>query len=201
MGSNRIAIYNAQFVPLAAGAHPILMGQSFGFGFPELLPFIKPLFEEGIRSGMAQDVVEVPMMVERGGLKEETFFTGNFTPIRGVDGRIEGFYNALFEVTLQKIYNWRTHMLNLIATPGVLEIDAIYAHIMKSLEADPLDIPMVVLYEADTDGKPGKTILRLRGQLGMPEEWTRFGFFRWPYAAVSAGYYWEGSVNARPPIR
>jgi hypothetical protein len=38
------------FVPLAAEAHPILMGQPFAFGFPELDPFIKPLFEEGTRS-------------------------------------------------------------------------------------------------------------------------------------------------------
>jgi signal transduction histidine kinase/CheY-like chemotaxis protein len=145
------------------------MGQSFGFGFPELLPFIEPLFEEGVRSGVAQDVVEAPMMVQRNGYKEEAFFTGNFTPIRGTDGKIVGFYNALFEVTSQKIYDRRTHMLNLIATPGTLEVTAVYKHIMDSLEVDPLDIPMAILHEADIDAQPGRTILRLRGQLGLPD--------------------------------
>jgi hypothetical protein len=92
-------VYNAAFVPLAAGAHPRLMGQPFAFGFPELDPFIRPLFEEGIRSGQAQDVAEAPMMVHRNDYREEAFFTGNFTPVRGVDGNIEGFYNAPFEIT------------------------------------------------------------------------------------------------------
>ncbi|KAF1998991.1 hypothetical protein P154DRAFT_405142, partial [Amniculicola lignicola CBS 123094] len=145
------------------------MGQSFGFGFPELLPFIGPMFHEGVRSGVAQDVIEAPMMVQRNGYKEETFFTGNFTPIRGLDGKVEGFYNALFEVTLQKIHDRRTHMLNLIATPGTLEVDAVYAHIMKSLEAGPLDIPLALLHEADTTTLAGRTALKLRGHLGIPE--------------------------------
>ncbi|CAO2648280.1 Nn.00g075470.m01.CDS01 [Neocucurbitaria sp. VM-36] len=168
-GPNQIAIYNASFVPLAAAAHPLLMGQPFAFGFPELDPFIRPLFEEGMWSGQAQDVVEAPMMVERSGYREEAFFTGNFTPIRGLDGKIEGFYNALFEVTSQKISDRRTSMLNLLATPSLLKIDAVYSHIMASLATDPLDIPMAILYEADTDAEPGKTLLRVRGQLGIPD--------------------------------
>ncbi|KAF2031453.1 hypothetical protein EK21DRAFT_99625 [Setomelanomma holmii] len=145
------------------------MGQPFAFGFPELDPFIRPMFEEGIRSGQAQDVIEAPMMVERNGYTEEAFFTGNFTPIRGVDGKIEGFYNALFEVTRQKILDRRKNMLNLLATPAILTVDGVYSHIMTSLEADPLDIPMAVLYEATTDAKPGQTILRVRGHLGIPD--------------------------------
>jgi signal transduction histidine kinase/CheY-like chemotaxis protein len=145
------------------------MGHSFDLELPELLPSIKPLFEEGMRSGIAQDVVDIQLMVRRNDYQEEAFFTGNFTPLRGTDGKIEGFYNPVFEVTKQKIHDRRTHMLNLIATPGTLEVDAVYEHIMKSLEVDPLDIPMAILYEADTDAQPGRTVLRLRGQLGLPE--------------------------------
>jgi signal transduction histidine kinase/CheY-like chemotaxis protein len=168
-GPERIAIYNAQFVHLAAGVHPRLMGQSFAFGFPELLPSINPLFEEGMRSGVAQDVVDAQLMVQRNGYLEEAYFTGNFTPIRGTDGKIVGFYNAVFEFTLQKIHDRRTHMLNLIMTPGMLEVSAVYEHIMKCLEINPLDITMAILHEANTDAQPGRTILRLMGQLGLPE--------------------------------
>jgi len=134
------------------------MGQPFAFGFPELDPFIRPLFEEGIRSGTAQDVVEAPLMVERNGYCEEAFFTGNFTPIRGVDGEIEGFYNALFEVTSQKILDRRNDMLNLLATPTVLTMDGVYSHIVASIATNPLDIPMAIMYEADKDAELGKTI-------------------------------------------
>jgi PAS domain-containing protein len=145
------------------------MGQSFASGFPELDPFIGPLLEEGIRSGVAQDVVESPMMVQRNGYREEAFFTGNFTPVRGVDGDIEGFYNALFEVTSQMISNRRKRMLNMLTTPSVVSTDVVFEHIITSLATDPLDVPMALLFEADVQEEPGKTILRLRGQLGIPE--------------------------------
>jgi len=36
-GPNQIATSNASFAPLAAKAHPLLMGQPFAFGFPELV--------------------------------------------------------------------------------------------------------------------------------------------------------------------
>jgi signal transduction histidine kinase/ActR/RegA family two-component response regulator len=144
------------------------MGQPFAFGFPELDPFIRPLFEEGIRSGQAQDVAEAPMMVHRNDYREEAFFTGNFTPLRGVDGDIEGFYNALFEITAQKIQDRRKSMLNMLTTPDTLSTDAVYSHIISSLATDPLDVSMALLYEADADVQPGKTILRIHGQLGIP---------------------------------
>jgi PAS domain-containing protein len=145
------------------------MGQAFAEGFPELLPLIKPLFDEGVRSGQAQDVVEAPMMVERNDYQEETFFTGNFTPIRGVDGEIEGFYNAFFEVTRQIILDRRKRMLNMLTTPSSLSTDAACSHIIASLATDPLDLPMALLHEVDTESEPGKSILRVRGQLGIPE--------------------------------
>ncbi|KAH4929012.1 hypothetical protein HBI23_142600 [Parastagonospora nodorum] len=171
-GPTRVAIYNESFVPLAAGAHPTLMGQSFASGFPELDPFIRPLFEEGIKSGVAQDVVESPMMVQRNSYREEAFFTGNFTPVRGVDGDIEGFYNALFEVTSQIISDRRKRMLNMLTTPRIFSTDAVFEHIIASLATAPLDVPMALLFEADNQAEPGKTILRVRGQLGIPEGHT-----------------------------
>lgn len=145
------------------------MGQSFASGFPGLDPFIGPLFEEGIRSGVAQNVVESPMMVQRNGYREEAFFTGNFTPVRGVDGDIEGFYNALFEVTAQIISDRRKRMLNMLTTPSIVSTDAVFEHIITSLATDPLDVPMALLFQADTQAEPGKTILRVRGHLGIPE--------------------------------
>lgn len=162
-------MYNAAFAPLAAKAHPLLMGQPFAFGFPELVPLIKPLFERGMQTGQAQDVVEAPMMVDRNGYREETFFTSNFTPVRSMKGEILGFYNAFFEVTSQKIADRRQAMLNLLATPSNLSTETAFSNIIASLATDALDIPMAILHEADTNTQPGKTILRVRGQLGIPQ--------------------------------
>ena len=156
------------------------MGETFAWGFPELVPYMYPVFEEAWRTGLAQDVVEAPMMVERNGYKEEAFFTGNFTPIRGMAGNVVGLYNALFEVTRQKIHERRTNVLNrLAAIPGGLTIGEVYSHVLTSLRENPNDIPMAILYEADAEPELEKLTLRLRGQFGIPEN---HGFLRGGHA-------------------
>jgi PAS domain-containing protein len=129
---------------------------------------ISPLFELAERTGRAADVVEAPMTVERNGYPEEAFFTGNFTPIRDVDGKIQGFYNALFEVTRQKIADRKTAMLNLMSVPENPTTDSICCHIMCCLETNPHDITMAIMYQVDDATDTGQTALHLNGQLGLP---------------------------------
>lgn len=157
-------------MPLAAGAHPRLMGQTFAAGFPELEPYMRPLFDEAIRSGEAQDVVEAPMMVQRNKYTEEAFFTGNFNPLRGADGEVVALYNALFEVTGQKIHDRRKDMLNMLTTPEILSTEAVFSHIIASLATDPLDVSMAVLHQAQEDTTSEQIQLSVRGQLGVPAE-------------------------------
>jgi hypothetical protein len=57
------------------------MGSTFKQGFPELWQGISSLFALAASTGIAADVLEAPMTVERNGFPEETFFTGNFTPV------------------------------------------------------------------------------------------------------------------------
>jgi hypothetical protein len=81
-GPDYVAIYNEAFVPLCHLVHPALMGSTYAQGFPELWPHIRLLFEEGIRTGLGQNVTsDTPLLVERNGWKEEAFFTGSFVPI------------------------------------------------------------------------------------------------------------------------
>lgn len=51
---------------------------------------MKPVFNGAEQSRKAVDVVEMQMFVERNGFTEETYFNGNFVPIRGDKGTIEG---------------------------------------------------------------------------------------------------------------
>jgi hypothetical protein len=94
-GKDKIAIYNEKFVPLAGRSHPALMGQTFEEAFPEIWHTIKPNFDEAERSGVASVVDEQLLFVERNGFVEETYFTGNFNPLRGDEGYIDGFYNSV----------------------------------------------------------------------------------------------------------
>ena len=167
-GAEYVPIYNAAFVPLAGATHPTLMGSTFKQGFPELWQGISPLFEMAATSGIAADVLEAPMTVERNGYPEETFFTGNFTPIRDADGQIAGYYNALFEVTKQKITERRTSVLNMIAAPTELTTDSVYRHIMSCLETNDYDVTMAMMYSIDGEDE-SRNVFRLSGNIGVPE--------------------------------
>jgi signal transduction histidine kinase/CheY-like chemotaxis protein len=145
------------------------MGSTFAQGFPELWAGISPLFEMAASSGIASDVIEAPMTVERNGYTEEAFFTGNFTPIRDANGEIVGFYNALVEVTKQKLAERRTATLNRIFTPESLSSSTICQHVIKSLELNELDVTLAIMYQIDTDTTPGKTLLRIGASTGVPE--------------------------------
>lgn len=94
-GPSKVAIYNEKFIPLAARAHPALMGQTFEEAFPEIWDLMKPVFDQAERSGVAADVMEQQMFVERNGFVEEAYFTGNFNPLRNDEGYIDGFYNSV----------------------------------------------------------------------------------------------------------
>lgn len=77
-------------MPLAGKTHPTLMGSTFKDGFPELWSAIGPVFELAEKTRKAVDVVEMLMFVERNGFTEEAYFSGNFVPIYGDSGKIEG---------------------------------------------------------------------------------------------------------------
>ncbi|RDW80980.1 hypothetical protein BP5796_05678 [Coleophoma crateriformis] len=168
-GARRVAIYNEAFVPLAGATHPRLMGIAFRDGFPEIWQNIEPIFDQAEASGLAVDVNELPLMVMRNNFLEESFFTGNFNPIRGDDGRIHGFYNSVWERTGITLSARRTAMLNKISSPPEkYNTTTVTGHFVRSFETNPYDIPMLVLYRADEESVPGQCIMTMTGSIGLP---------------------------------
>lgn len=89
------AIYNEHYAPLAAGAHPRLMGSIFQDGYPELWSVISPYFEQAKRTGAGVNYSsDFSTLVERHGYREEAFFSGGFVPT-GMPGAVEGFTNTV----------------------------------------------------------------------------------------------------------
>lgn len=167
-GPEKTAIYNEHFAIMAGGAHPMLMGATFQQAFPELWGPIQGVFEMAESTGLAANVIEIPLMTERNGYLEETYFTGNFNPIRDIDGSIGGFYNAAHEITKQKISERRTDMLNSMVLPSGLHEGTFASFIMPALESNKMDITMAMLYEADEETSPGTCNFNLRGSIGVP---------------------------------
>lgn len=142
------------------------MGSTFQQGYPELWEGIKPFFEQcrttaaGVNYSSAS-----PLLVERKGWREETFFNGNFVPV-GPAYAPEGFYNSMFEVTQQKLDERRTTMLNALTSVPVLTVDAVSDHILATLRTNTNDVPMALLYRIHTGTT--SSILHLEGHIGIP---------------------------------
>jgi PAS domain S-box-containing protein len=168
-GPELVAIYNEAYVPLAAQAHPKLMGATFLEGYPDLGAGILPHFDEARRTGRGVEFSSsISLMVERAGYREEAFFTGNFVPLSaGPTNQPEGFYNSLVEVTKQKLADRRTMMLNRMAAIPQLTPDGVSAHIIATLKTNGYDIALGMLYEVDRASEPA--VLRLRGHVGLPK--------------------------------
>ncbi|KAF9692005.1 hypothetical protein EKO04_010164 [Ascochyta lentis] len=166
-GPEYVAIYNESFAPLCHGVHPTLMGSTYAEGFPEIWPHICAMFQESSRTGVGQNVTsDTPLLVERNGWREEAFFSGSFIPI-GPPHHPLGFYNAVFEVTDQKLADRRTSMLNTLAAVPAQTMDAVTAHILTTLATNTNDVPLAMLYKLEESAE--STTLQLQGQIGLPE--------------------------------
>jgi signal transduction histidine kinase len=146
------------------------MGSTFEREFPGLYDsIIREVMEKAEQRGVSQDMVEIPLFPVRNGFLEETYFTGAFTPIRNLDGKVGGFYQAVKEVTRQKINERRMAMFNYVIIPSALEQEDLAYHVMSQLESNGRDVTMALLYEIDEEIVPGTSRVFLHGNIGFPK--------------------------------
>lgn len=148
------------------------MGHTFAEAFPEICDDIMPVFETAKKTKQDCPVIEIPLMIRRNGFLEETYFTGNFTPLRGDDGQVQGWYNSLTEMTRQKITDRRRNMLNMLAVlPEGCTSSTIGSHFINCFRTNSLDIPLALVWGLDSNPsmtQPSRE-LKLLASLGVPE--------------------------------
>ncbi|KAG9848601.1 putative histidine kinase-like protein M3YPp, partial [Aureobasidium melanogenum] len=171
-GSQQVAIYNEGFAIAADGAHPFLMAHTFAEAFPEICDDIMPVFETAKKTKQDCPVIEIPLMIRRNGFLEETYFTGNFTPLRGDDGQVQGWYNSLTEMTRTKITDRRRNMLNMIGVlPEGCTSSTIGSHFIDCFRTNSMDIPLALVFGLDSNPfstQPSRK-LKLLASLGVPD--------------------------------
>ena len=107
-GPQRVVLYNKPYIAVASGKHPDLMGATLDQAWAEIQDQLEQVFLDAERLGRATSMVDNPFYIHRHGYLEETFFSYNMIPVRAENSKIEGFYNAAFETTRQKIWERRT---------------------------------------------------------------------------------------------
>jgi signal transduction histidine kinase/CheY-like chemotaxis protein len=148
------------------------MGSEFGKGFPDLTRPIFAKFEAAEKLGYAVPITDFQVFVKCQGLLIETYFTGNFNPLGGIDGKFEAIHNSVHEVTRQILDGRRTAMMNRAEGPTALHVSSrsFADFVLPNLQMNKLDITMALLYEVDEVALPFASHLHLRGHIGVPDD-------------------------------
>jgi PAS domain S-box-containing protein len=97
-GENRILFYNDAYIPILGRKHPRSLGAPFFEVWPEVREFIDPILTRAY-AGQSTYLEDAPVLIERHGYPEQTFFTFAYSPVEDEDGTILGAYCACTETT------------------------------------------------------------------------------------------------------
>ena len=96
-GPERITLYNDGFRPIL-GNKPEALGRPFGEVWHEVWDSIKPLVDCAF-AGEATYIEDYPLVIDRHGYPEQTYFTFCYSPIRDEAGRVVGMLDTVVETT------------------------------------------------------------------------------------------------------
>ena len=163
-GAGHVQIYNDGYWPICGAKHPTSMGQDFRECWASAFPVIGEAYARAW-SGQSAYLEKMRMFLDRYGFLEETWFTFSFSPITDESGGIGGLFHPVTEMTSQMLSERRTKTLRDLASHAgrartAEDVFAICAQVLA--EAD-LDLPFVLFYLLDWDGRQA----RLVGETGL----------------------------------
>ena len=169
-GKDHIAIYNENASVMMGQAHPDMLGRPLREGLPEVAVSVDHIFETAASTGQTVDVENILLFPVRFGYAEETYFIGQFIPLRGDSGEIEGIYNTILESTAQVLHERRRKVVESIAAIPPCPVDDTLTGIVDALKSNAHDITMALLYSFDEASTSGAGKVRLRGSILVPRD-------------------------------
>jgi PAS domain S-box-containing protein len=153
-GPDYVQLYNDGYWPICGGKHPDSMGQDFRECWASAWPAVGEAFTSAL-AGETSYLEDQRMFLDRNGYLEETFFTFSFSPIRDESGGIGGLFHPVTETTGRMLSERRTRALrDLAARTGKAQTPEEAFHAAaQTMAAYELDLPLVLLYSIDADGK------------------------------------------------
>src|SRR5262249_3446572 len=95
-------LYNDPYAEILGAKHPRSLGARFYDIWSEIWPDISPLIG-GALAGEANYREDLPLVMNRKGYDEQTWFTFSYSPVRDESGRIAGMFCACTETTERKL--------------------------------------------------------------------------------------------------
>jgi PAS domain S-box-containing protein len=91
-------LYNDAYASILGSKHPSAMGAPFKNIWSEIWSEVGPLAERAL-AGEATWLEDLPLLMDRKGFDEQTWFTFSYSPVRDDDGQISGVFCACTETT------------------------------------------------------------------------------------------------------
>ena len=91
-------LYNDAYAVILGAKHPQAMGGRFEDIWKEIWLEVGPLAQKALQ-GEATWLEDLPLVMNRKGYDEQTWFTFSYSPVRGDDGQIAGMFCAVAETT------------------------------------------------------------------------------------------------------
>jgi signal transduction histidine kinase/CheY-like chemotaxis protein len=94
-------LYNDPYAEILGAKHPAALGRRFREIWSEIWSDINPLIEAAM-AGRATYREDLPLVMNRKGFDEQTWFTFSYSPVRDESGQVAGMFCAVSETT-QKV--------------------------------------------------------------------------------------------------
>ena len=91
-------LYNDPYAEILGAKHPGALGRRFRDIWSEIWADISPLIDAAMR-GEATYREDLPLVMNRKGYDEQTWFTFSYSPVRDESGQVAGMFCAVFETT------------------------------------------------------------------------------------------------------
>ncbi|WP_245767859.1 ATP-binding protein [Stigmatella erecta] len=181
-GPRFIQFYNDAYSKLIGDKHPSALGEDIRVTMAESWDTLGPMIHEVMATGAANWTPALMLLMERGGYREEAYFSVSHAPAEDDAGHIVGMLAVCSEVTQQVLGDRRLRLLrDLSAHAGESrEVRKTSQQVLTALSASPLDVPFALLYVREREDRP----LTFAGAVGAA--WTE-GACPWPLERALAG--------------
>lgn len=147
-GNDFTLLYNDAWSVIPGDKHPGVLGLPAHEAWSEVWPALSPQLNGVMRDGIAVQVEDGLMPLQRSGYTEECYFSYNVSPIFGFDGRPVGLFNTVTETTQQFIEARRGELFGgvreAIAQANSAEDACVQA--CEILAQAPADVPFHAIY-------------------------------------------------------
>ncbi|WP_269178897.1 ATP-binding protein [Modestobacter sp. VKM Ac-2979] len=165
-GPQYTQLYNDGYATLIGAKHPGALGGDLRVTQAEGWDVLQGPVEHAMTTREATWLPRLPLLLERAGYREETYFTVSHAPAFGDDGLVAGMHAVCTEVTNEVLGERRQQLLHELSCTEAERGDeqAVLAALCHTLGSDPLDVPFAAVYLDGGDG------LRRAGTVGCSAE-------------------------------